>query len=84
MGLCTYSVIFQAKVNEFLGDIEGFNSYIYDKLLLGEGSFYQHIDHLRIIFSGLCDVGIKVNAHKASFGLNEIPYLGYIITRGGG
>ena len=29
------------------------------------------------------DVGLKVNAPKCSFGLKEIPYLGYVITREG-
>ena len=28
----------------------------------------------------LHDAGLKVNAHKCSFGLKYIPYLGYVIT----
>ena len=31
----------------------------------------------------MCAAGLKFNAHKCSFGLKEIPYLGYVITREG-
>ena len=36
-----------------------------------------------MIFVILCAAGLKVNAPKCSFGLKDIPYLGYVITRGG-
>ena len=29
----------------------------------------------------MCAAGLKVNAPKCSFGLKDIPYLGYVITR---
>ena len=52
-----------------------------DILVLREDSFEKHIDQLRIIFGRLRAAGLKVNAPKCSFGLREIPYLGYEITR---
>ena len=73
--------ILQAKVDEPLGDIEGFKTYIDDKLVLGKYRFENHIEQLRIIFSRLRAAGLKVNAHKCSFGLKAIPCLGYVITR---
>ena len=36
-----------------------------------------------MIFGRLHAAGLKVNAPKCSFGLKEIPYLGYVITRDG-
>ena len=36
-----------------------------------------------IIFSVLRATGLSVNTPKFSFGLMEIPYLGYVITREG-
>ena len=36
-----------------------------------------------IIFGGLLAAGLKMNTPECSFGLKEIPYLGYIITREG-
>ena len=41
------------------------------------------MDQHRIIFVRLRAAGLKVNAPKCSFGLKEIPYLGYVITREG-
>ena len=53
--------------------------YIDDILLLGIGILSQNIDQLRSIFATLRTAGHKFNAHKRIFGLNNIPYIGYII-----
>ena len=47
MGLCISGGIFQAKVNELLGDIEGLYAYIDDILLTIKGSFDEHLQQLR-------------------------------------
>ena len=83
MGMCASGNIFQAKVYELLGDIEGVKTYIDNILVLGKDIFEKHIDQLKIIFGGMRAVGLKFNAPKCSFGLKWIPYLGYVITREG-
>jgi hypothetical protein len=83
MGMCVSGDIFQAKVNELLGDIEGVKAYIDDILVLNKGTFKDHVEQLRVCFSRIQKAGLKINAKKCSFGLKEIPYLGYIITRQG-
>ena len=83
MGMCASKDIFQAKLDELLGDIKGIKTYIDDILLLSKDSFENHIHQLRMIFSILCAAGLKVNAPKCTFGLKEIPYLGCLITRKG-
>ena len=80
MGMCNSSDIFQAKVDKLLGDIEGFKTYFYNILVLIKNSFSNHIEQLSIIFVRLRAAGLKINAPNCSFGLKEIPYLGYIIT----
>ncbi len=75
--------IFQAKVNELLGDIEGVKAYIDDILVLNKGTFKDHVDQLCTCFQRIRRAGLKINAKKCSFGLKEIPYLDYIITREG-
>jgi hypothetical protein len=35
------------------------------------------------LFKRIQEAGLKVKADKCSFGLSEIPYLGYIISREG-
>ena len=83
MGMCASGDIFQAKVDKLLSYIKVVKTYIYDILVLGKVSFENHIDRLIVIFSRLRAAGLKVNAPKCSFGLNEIPYIGYVITREG-
>ena len=83
MGLCIWGDIFQANVNELLGDIEGLYTYIDDILLTTKGSFEEHLKQLRTCFQRFRNAGLKVNAGKCSFRSKKIPYLGYIITREG-
>ena len=44
MGMCASRDIFQAKVDELVGDIEGVKTYVDDILVLGKDSFEKHID----------------------------------------
>ena len=83
MGMCTSGNIFQAKLDHILGDIEVVKTYIDDILVLRNYSFEKHIYQPRIIFGRLLAVGLKVNAPTHSFGLKDISYLGYGITREG-
>ena len=64
MGLCASSEIFQAKLDELLSDIKGFNTYIDDILVLDKGIFSQYIYQLIVIFVRLRNTVIKVNASK--------------------
>ena len=50
MGMCISGDIFQAKVNELLGDIDGVKAYIDDILVLNKGTFSDHIEQLRVCF----------------------------------
>ena len=81
MGMCALGDIFQAKVDKLLGDNEGFNRYINDILVLRKDCFRKHIEQLRMILVRLRTAGLKVNDTKCSFGLKEITYLVYVITR---
>ena len=83
MGMCASGDIFQAKVDKTMGDIEVVNTYIDDIIILNKDCFTDHIEKLRTIFGRLRASGLKVNDPKYSFGLKEIPYLGYVITREG-
>ena len=76
MDMCTLGYIFQAKVYELLGDIEGVKTYINGILALFKDCFGKHIEQLRMIFGILRAAGLKVNVPKYSFMLKEIPYLG--------
>ena len=79
MGMCSLGDIFQAKVDDLLGDIKATKTYINDILLLSKDFFKKHIYRMRIIFGRLCAAGLKVSGPKFSFWLKDIPYLVYVI-----
>ena len=57
--------------------------YIDDILVLSKDIFEKYLGHLKIIFGRMHAAGLRVNVPKRSFGLKEIPYLGYVTTREG-
>ena len=81
MGMYTSGEIFQAELDNLIGDIDGVKTYIDDILALSKGIFSNHIEQLKIIFGILHPTGLKVNAPKFSFWFKYIPYLYYVITR---
>ena len=80
MGVSCSPDIFQAKIYELLGDIEGTRAYMDDILVIKKGTFQEHLLQLEEIFRRCQKANLKLNAKKCSFGLNEIDYLGYIVT----
>ena len=80
MGVSCSPDIFQAKIYELLGDIEGTKAYMDDILVIKRGTFEEHLQQLEEVLKRCQRANIKLNAEKCSFGLNEIDYLGYIVT----
>jgi len=80
MGVAGSPDVFQAKIYELMGDIEGVKAYIDDLLVIKKGTFSQHLEQLEEVFRRCQKSNLKLNAEKCSFGLNEIEYLGYIVT----
>ena len=72
MGVACSPDIFQAKIYELLGDIEGTKAYIDDILVVKKGTFKEHLMQLEEIFKRCQRANIKLNAGKCRFGLNEI------------
>ena len=68
-GVCALGEIFQANVDELLGNIKGLKNYIDDVIVLSKDIFENNIEQLRIIFCRLCAAGSKVISPKFSFGL---------------
>ena len=71
MGMCAPRYIFQAKVDNILGDIEFFKTYIDYILVLSKDCFIKHTEQLRMILCRLHASGLTVNAPKCSFGLRK-------------
>ena len=81
MVMCASVDIFQDRLDDLISDIEGAKTYIDDILVLINDNLSKNIEQRMTIFSILRTAGLKVNAPKCSFGLKEIPYMGYVITQ---
>ena len=76
MGMCSSGYIFQDKLDELPGDIEGVKTYINDILLLRKEIFSKHIEKLKIIFGILHAASLKFNSPKCRFWVK-----GYSLSR---
>ena len=83
MGVAGSPDIFQAKINELLGDIAEIKAYLDDVLAIGKGTFDEHLETLEEVFRRCEEKNLKLNANKCFFAVEEIEYLGYIITKDG-
>ena len=83
MGLCNSPDIFQEKMSGLMEDLEYVRAYIDDFLIITNGTFNDHMEHLSSVFVKLQNAGLKVNIKKLFFAKGELEYLGYWITRDG-
>ena len=83
MGLIGGPDIFQAIINDLMGNLQNVRAYSDDILVTTAGSFEDHLKHIELVLQRLMDAGFAVNLRKSSFAVTEIDYLGYWITRCG-
>jgi hypothetical protein len=84
MGLNGSPDLFQAIVNDIMGDLPNVRAYLLDDILITTaGSYKDHLTHVELVLQRLSDVGFAVNLRKSSFAVTDIDYLGYWITRRG-
>ena len=83
MGLSNAPDIFQEKMSELMAGLEFARAYIDDLLVVSNGSYEKHLDHLEQVLTRLAEAGLKINAEKSKFCATELEYLGYLITRQG-
>ena len=83
MGVAGAPDIFQEKMSDLMRALHYVRTYIDDLLIISNGTFDDHLQKLGVVLQRLKDHGLRCNAPKCSFALEEIEYLGYILTRGG-
>ena len=83
MGVAGSPDIFQERMTDLMRNLEFVRAYIDDLLVISKDSFKDHLEKLDTVLKRLRDAGLKVNAKKSTFGLQEVEYLGYILTREG-
>jgi Reverse transcriptase (RNA-dependent DNA polymerase) len=83
MGLIGSPDIFQAIINDLMGDLPNVRAYLDNILVTTAGSFEAHLKHVELVLQRLRDAGFAVNLRKSSFAVTAIDYLGYWIIRHG-
>jgi hypothetical protein len=80
MGIKNSPDIFQAVINELLGDLDFVQVYLDDILITTDGSFQDHLQKLQLVLKRLEQANFRANLHKCFFARDELDYLGYWLT----
>ncbi len=83
VGFAGLADFFQAEMGNLMAILEYVRAYIDNLLVINKGSLDDHLNKLKQVFVQLRDAGLKINAAKLFFCVQETEYLGYILTRGG-
>ena len=67
MGLIGSPDIFQAIINDLMGDLQNVRAYLDDILVTTAGSYEDHLKHVELVLQRLTDAGFAVNLRKSSF-----------------
>lgn len=81
-GLRNAGQTLQRHLHDILGDLDFVFPYV-DDLCIASSSIAQHKEHLRQVFQRLRENELAINPGKCQIGLQEVTFLGHIITAKG-
>lgn len=81
-GASSSAAIFQQVMDTVLGDIENVETYLDDVLIAGK-DFDDCKRKLYLVLQRLSTANIKVNWGKCKFFVNQLPFLGHVISEKG-
>ena len=79
MGVSLAPEIYQRKMNELLGDLDGVICSMDDVLVFGPDQA-SHDKRLRDVLERISKSGLKLNKAKCSFRQEEVTFLGHVLT----
>ncbi|KAL4278328.1 hypothetical protein GQ457_03G010840 [Hibiscus cannabinus] len=83
-GLCNAPSTFQAIMNFiFCPYLRKFILVFFDDILIFSPNWNMHLEHVRIVFEILRQQQFFLKVNKCAFGLQELEYLGHIVTSQG-
>ncbi len=83
-GLCNAPSTFQAFINEVLREhLDVFCSAYLDDILIYSNNKTEHIEHIKKVLQKLKDAGMYLDINKCQFHVQEVKYLGIMITTEG-
>ncbi|GBN61404.1 Retrovirus-related Pol polyprotein from transposon opus [Araneus ventricosus] len=70
---------FQRFINEVFFGLDFVFSCL-DVILIASSTEDEHSEHLKVVFSRLEQYGLRINLGKSVMGVNQLEFLGYVIT----
>ncbi|KAL1132796.1 hypothetical protein AAG570_010748 [Ranatra chinensis] len=81
-GLKNAPTTFQKLMDNFLlGMDEGFVQAYMDDLIIFSRNEEEHVGHLKRVRDRLVEYGLRISADKSSLGLQEVRFMGHILSR---
>jgi len=77
MGIKTALDIVQRVMQDLLGDLPFVRVYMDDLLVLGTGSYEEHLEQVALVLHRLEEANFQARVDKCQFAVQEIEYLGY-------
>lgn len=81
-GLSSSVGIFQRIMTNILQGIPHVHAFL-DDVIIGGGTKAEHLQALEAVFKRLADNGLRVKKNKCVFLVDEVKYLGYIVSKEG-
>ena len=83
-GLTNAPATFQRLMQTLLSDLLPKKCLVYlDDIIVHGSTIEDHLDNLRLVFTRLREVGLKLKPAKCKFLQQEVTYLGHIVTAEG-
>ena len=81
-GLTVSSEIFQKRLHQALEGLEGVRCIADDVLIWGRTDD-EHDERVRLFLQRCCEIEIALNKDKCRFGLQEMPFMGHVVSSSG-
>ncbi|MCO5557160.1 hypothetical protein L7F22_010719 [Adiantum nelumboides] len=82
-GLTNAPATFNCMMERIFRPHRNFTGVFFDDVIIYSKTIEEHKEHLKVIFQALRDNKLYVNQKKSEFFLQEIQYLGHIISNNG-
>ena len=83
MGLIIATDVFQARMNDLVGELPYVIVFLDDILIIGNTTFDEHLEQVFTVLKRLLEAGMQVNPLKSFWFQETVDYLGYRISREG-